>query len=100
MCCDGCGPSPSPGPAGPPSAVVHCPGEDLVEFHLHLDADRDGKVDADRTGLDKWHWGAGKKGAIILCNNDDDEGASASDNHDAKINKGNDRDEIAPLVIR
>jgi protein-arginine deiminase len=79
---------------------VHCPGEDLVEFHLHLDADRDGKVDADRTGLDKWHWGAGKKGAIILCNNDDDEGASASDNHDAKINKGNDRDEIAPLVIR
>lgn len=73
---------------------------DLVEYHMHLDADRDGTVDDDRTGLDKWEWGKGKKGAIILCNNDDDEGASKSDNADDKVNKGNDKDELAPLEIR
>ncbi|WP_438027643.1 protein-arginine deiminase family protein [Sorangium sp. So ce233] len=67
---------------------------------MHLDADRDGAVDDDRSGLDTWEWGAGRKGAIVLCNNDDDEGASASDNSDRKVNGGNDDTEIAPLVIR
>jgi len=72
----------------------------LIDYHMHLDADRDGKVDDDRIGLDKWEWGKGKKGAIILCNNDDDEGASKSDNKDDKVNAGNDGDELAPLVFR
>lgn len=70
------------------------------EYHLHVDADRDGIVDADRTGIDSWHWGAGQKGAIILCNNDDDGGASRSDNADDRVNGGNDATELAPLVIR
>lgn len=72
----------------------------LVEYHMHLDADRDGKVDDDRTGLDKWEWGKGKKGAIILCNNDGDGIASRSDNQDDEVNSGNDKDELAPLVFR
>lgn len=72
----------------------------LTTLHMHLDADRDGKVDDDCTGLDKWEWGKGKKGAIILCNNDDDENASRSDNEDDKVNLGNDKDELAPLVFR
>lgn len=69
---------------------------------MHLDADRDGRVDDDRTGLDRWEWGAGKKGAIILCNNDDDDGGASgkSDNTDRQVNGGNDSSEIAPLVIR
>lgn len=71
-----------------------------VLMHMHVDADRDGKVDDDRTGLDKWEWGKGKKGAIILCNNDDDDSAGVLDNADDKINGGNDSDEIAPLVFR
>jgi hypothetical protein len=71
-----------------------------VEFHMHLDADRDGKVDPDRKGLDKWEWGKGKKGAIVLCNNDDDDTAKVLDNADDKVAGGNDKDELAPLVIR
>jgi hypothetical protein len=86
--------------AGDPSSP--CPPD--PEFHLHVDADRDGKVDADHTGLDKWEFGKGKKGAILLCNNDDDDGKPApdrkSDNTDAVVNAGNDNDEIAPLDIR
>lgn len=70
------------------------------EYHLHVDADRDGAVDDDRTGIDTWVWGAGKKGAIMLCNNDDDQGASASDNTDSKVNGGNDNTELAPIAIR
>src|SRR4051794_38487131 len=89
--------NPRAGKGGQPAGagVVCCPPvTQLVEFHLHLDADRDGKVDDSRTGLDKWEWGAGKKGAIILCNNDDDEGTKASDNEDDKVSKANDPDEI------
>jgi len=73
---------------------------DPVEFHLHVDANRDGKVDTNRTGIDKWEWGKGKKGAIILCNNDDDQGASALDNSDSKVDAGNDGTELAPIEIR
>jgi hypothetical protein len=73
---------------------------DSVEVHMHVDADRDGKADDDRTGYDKWEWGAGKKGAIILCNNDGDGAAAASDNADDKVNTGNDTSELAPLEFR
>lgn len=73
---------------------------DPVEFHLHVDADRDGKVDTDRTGIDKWEWGKGKKGAVVFCNNDDDEGAGACDNADSKVNAGNDGTELAPIELR
>lgn len=69
-------------------------------FHMHLDADRDGAVDDDRSGLDTWEFGAKKKGAIILCNNDGDGSPARSDNEDEVVNTGNDPDELAPLVIR
>lgn len=69
-------------------------------IHMHLDADRDGVVDGDRSGLNNWAWGAGKKGAIILCNNDDDDGSGATDNSDDTINGASDVDKIAPLVFR
>jgi protein-arginine deiminase len=75
---------------------------ELVEYHMHLDADRDGRVDDDYSGLDVWEWGLGKKGAVILCNNDDDDHRtpSRSDNDDDEVNGGNDVDELAPLVLR
>jgi hypothetical protein len=69
-------------------------------YHLHVDADRDGNPDDDRTGLDKWEWGKGKKGAIMLCNSDDDGGRHKADHTDDLVNAGNDLDELAPLVIR
>ena len=72
----------------------------LAQYHLHVDADRDGKADDDRTHLDKWEWGKGKKGAILLCNSDDDGGRHKTDHTDDVINAGNDKDECAPLVIR
>ncbi|MCP3868898.1 MAG: hypothetical protein GY703_12535 [Gammaproteobacteria bacterium] len=73
---------------------------EVVEFHMYLDADRDGTFDPDRKGLDKWEWGKGKKGAIVLCNNDDDDSTSALDNADDKVAGGNDKHELAPLVIK
>ena len=75
---------------------------ELVEYHMHLDADRDGRVDDDYAGLDLWEWGPGKKGAVVLCNNDDDDHRtpSRSDNEDAEVNGGNDADELAPIVFR
>lgn len=77
----------------------------LILMHMYVDADRDGAVDWSRRGLDKWEWGKAKKGAIILCNNDDDDtsldpGFGVEDNQDAIVNKGNDDSEIAPLTLR
>ncbi len=96
---EGC--TPSPPSSGTPSGntTQPCP-KDEPEYHMHLDADRDGKVDDDRTGLDKWEYGKGKKGAVILCNNDSDDSNHKTDNSDDKVNGGNDKDELAPLVIR
>ena len=82
------------------SPCEHVPPAVDTAFHMHLDADRDGAVDDDRTGLGVWEFGAKKKGAIILCNNDGDGAATRSDNDDDVVNAGNDRDEVAPLVIR
>lgn len=80
-----------PGVAKPPP---------LPKFHMHFDADRDGKVDDDWRGLAAWRWGRGKRGTIFLCNGDDDDARGSQDNIDNKINGGNDKDELAPIVIR
>lgn len=103
MCCPSSSNKPSSGsgpgaPTPPGSSVEPCPPE--PEYHMHVDADRDGTVDDDRTGISTWEWGVGKKGAIILCNNDDEDSAKKCDNEDAKINNAPDPDDIAPLVIR
>jgi protein-arginine deiminase len=80
---------------------------DPIEVHMYLDNDRDGKISDDWDDWknnNKWEWGMGKYGAIILCNNDDDyDGATRKkkgDNEDEEINGGNDEKEIAPLDLR
>jgi Protein-arginine deiminase (PAD)/Protein-arginine deiminase (PAD) middle domain len=69
-------------------------------YHLHLDADRDGVVDDDWRRSAAWNWGPKGSGAIVMCNDDDDEGRGDPDNGDSKVNLGNDKDELAPVVIR
>lgn len=69
-------------------------------YHVHVDADRDGRVDEDWQGNNQWEWGAQGKGAIILCNNDDDDGNHRCDNEDDRINQDPDPADVAPLVIR
>lgn len=89
------------GPAAetqPGATLRACPLE--PEYHLHVDADRDGVVDDDRSSNNNWNWGPGSKGAIILCNNDADGKNGHCDNEDGVINDGADLDDIAPLVIR
>lgn len=75
--------------------------EDKPAYFVHVDADRDGKVDDVTVGLDKWEWGKGKKGAIVLVNNDRD-GATAqtTDHADDVVNGVDDLPDVAPLQIR
>lgn len=84
--------------ASPGTPTATCPADS--EYHLHVDADRDGVVDDNRLGIDRWTWGASGRGAIILCNNDDEDRTHNPDNEDAKINGAPDPEDIAPLVIR
>jgi hypothetical protein len=46
----------------------------VVAYRLSVDvdADRDGEVGVDEPRKDKWIWGEGKPGAIVLVNNDRD----------------------------
>ncbi len=84
-------------PAG--ASASSCPVP-LPKLLIHLDADRDGKVDDATDALDVWTPGKGKKGAIILVNNDDDDGKKDVDNGDQKVNSDDDKSDLAPLVIR
>jgi hypothetical protein len=68
------------------------------KFLMHLDADRDGKVDDDPTGLDSWNYGKGKKGAVILVNCNGT--PTLIDNSDNKVNGTADIKDVAPLDIR
>src|SRR5262249_45822337 len=76
------------------------PPTTLNLLHLHVDADRDGTVDDEWKDNGKWEAGAGKKGAIILCNNDDDDKDKKVDNKNKKIDTAADVADIAPLVLR
>jgi hypothetical protein len=75
-----------------------------TRFYLHVDANRDGRVDDDHRGIDDWRWGDGRdrKGAIVLYNVDDDDrrGRLNFDANDRKVNFGGDDLDIAPLEIR
>jgi protein-arginine deiminase len=82
------------------AAVVGALKPPPPKFHMHFDADRDGKADDDWTGLALWEFGRGKRGTIFFCNNDDDDARGDPDNKDGKVNGGNDIDELAPIVIR
>jgi hypothetical protein len=74
--------------------------EEEPKYFLHLDADRDGKVDDNPQGLDKWEWGKGKKGAVILVNNNDSGSASKIDLEDDTVNGAKDINDLASLEIR
>jgi hypothetical protein len=84
------------GPVGGP--IKQCPGR-VPQLSLHVDADRDGKVDDGLEGLETWSRGKGKKGAVILCNTDDDDGNNWPDNQN-DIVESKDETELAPLVLR
>lgn len=70
------------------------------KFFLHLDADRDGKVDDNPQDLDKWEWGRGKKGAAILVNNNSSAKTGFVDHDDTAVNGAADCKDLAPLDIR
>ncbi len=98
-------PSPAVTPnivVAPHATVPHAVQLEPLYFHLHVDADRDGAIDDDRTGLDVWQYGAaaGRKGAIMLCNCDDDSAGGAVDHADQVVNGNNDHTEVAPIEIR
>lgn len=72
-------------------------------YHLHVDTDRDGVVDDDRSRSAAWVWGPHGRGAILVnnVNNDDGDGAAgAADNTDTVINANRDTDHIAPVEVR
>lgn len=91
-------PGTGPGSGAPPGGPEPCPLE--PEYHLHVDANRDGRVDDDYTGIDSWTWGVAGRGAIMIANCDDEDGTHNPDNEDNRINGAPDPEDIAPLEIR
>lgn len=81
------------------SSPCEAPSQEAM-YHVHVDADRDGRVDDDWQHNNEWEWGTQGKGAIILCNNDDDDRNRQCDNEDNRINQDPDPADTAPLVIR
>lgn len=73
---------------------------DPIEIHMYLDADRDGTVDPDWKDNNKWECGKDKKGAIILCNNDDEDKDKKMDYENKKVDTEEDLPDIAPLVLK
>jgi protein-arginine deiminase len=57
-----------------PWCCFPCGGPAIPKLRIHLDADRDGTVDAVYRNLDAWRGGVGQRGAIIVPNVDDDNG--------------------------
>lgn len=75
----------------------------IARVTLDVDADRDGIVSQNEAGKNTWEFGAGKKGAIILCNCDNDDKASGNtkiDNENAVVDGTNDVSDLAPLIVR
>lgn len=82
---------------------IASPVLDLEElrFYLHVDADRDGGADDARSSGAPWGWGTDGRGAILLCNQDDDGNPGGAPDHaDTAVNGGNDNVEVAPLQVR
>jgi protein-arginine deiminase len=69
---------------------------------MHVDNDRDGAVNGDWEENGKWEPGAGKKGAVILCNNDNDDNDAAKemDFENEVVDTGADVPDVAPLYLR
>lgn len=71
-----------------------------LRFRLHVDADRDGAVDDTPCKDAPWTWGPNGSGAIVFCNNDDDDASGTADNSDNFINGVADLTDIAPIEVR
>lgn len=85
---------PRNGPPAPPAAP------EIPRLFIHVDADRDGNVDGTPAPAGGWRWGAGGTGAVVLCNNDDDDVNGNVDHTDNVVNGNNDVPDIAPLTLR
>lgn len=75
----------------------------VVRVTLDVDADRDGVVEEEAEGKAAWAFGAGTLGAVLLCNNDNDDRAAGNDeidNENVRIDGAADTGDLAPLVIR
>lgn len=75
----------------------------VVRVTLDVDADRDGIVEENAIGKNNWEFGADRKGAVILCNNDNDNKATGNleiDSENAVVDGANDISDIVPLIIR
>jgi len=72
------------------------------DFHIHIDADRDGVVDDDWTMNTRWTPGPGNHGAVILFNNDndDEDAAKERDFENDGVDGTHDLTDLAPLEIR
>ncbi|MEM1032618.1 MAG: protein-arginine deiminase family protein [Myxococcota bacterium] len=91
-------------------------GQGYVRFHLHVDADRDGRVDDTWEHNGTWTAGPSGHGAVVLVNCDDETdarripgdavagevGHSVSPDHDKAPRSltAPDLDDISPLVLR
>jgi hypothetical protein len=80
-----------------------------LRYYLHVDGDRDGDIDDRHEGLNvirPWQWGAAARGAVVLCNNDHDDGvfpisARKLDNEDLVVNLNQDGShDVAAFEIR
>src|SRR3989339_12790 len=78
----------------------------VTKIDLDMDANRDGIIDdmlKDDSGEDKWEYGKNKKGAIIICNNDNDDknsGNNEIDNENETVDGEDDIPDLTPLIIR
>lgn len=109
----------------PPFGCLPCFGPPPPpRLKLHVDANRDGNVDNRHAGVHQWTWGGHGRGAIILCNNNDDNASrivaplvpnagvpqaqtleipaavGGLDHTDQAVDGANDVSDIAPLEIR
>lgn len=73
-----------------------------VNLHLHVDSDRDGTVDNDWRHNTPWTPGAGRHGAIVFFNNDNDDrdAAKERDFENPTVDTASDLPDLAPLHVR
>jgi hypothetical protein len=88
-------------PVGAARAECPCP----VRVHIHLDANRDGVVDDEWALNRSWTAGPDGRGAVVLCNCDDENGTPGQDGKEEDhvnldIDGADDNSDIAPFHLR
>lgn len=92
--------NPNSNPTGVRVATLHS-----VNVNLLMDSNRNATIDtdgSDETGEDQWTYGATGHGAIILCNNDDDDPSTPPrdpDCDDSVVNGAPDIDDLAIMKL-